>query len=687
MPTFYRSAVAAAIVFTLSLASDMFPEIAAADAPVRSWELISQHQPRPAGEGRPALLENPAVLEEFVNRRIRDRMEAEHLPAAVFVAILDGEAILKKAWGYQDIEKNIPVDFDTTMFHIASISKTVQGTAIMRMVDKGVLGLDDDVDKLGPSMNIGDSQRFDNPVTIRHTLTHSTGFRDVMTNSSAPPDKFERVRQAIRNYLTPQPTPPGKFVLYCNVCIAMSGGALEDLTDKWYEDVLQEEVFDPLGMKYAVLDIPPNPRVETLDQYMAVGYVWNDTSGQFDRYGKFLRNLYPNSSVAMSAGAMVKYMKMHLNEGKHNGRQFLRPETFREMHSHQASNHELIPGYRITFKEGKQNGVDYYGHSGDYRGNDSTMVFLPDYNFGFFLSYTGDNNTFYRDVITQLIDEAFPSETETFAAPVKTQEELRKYEGLYTNFRFDEPTPMQMVFPLFGQYKATATEDGLLHIAYPSYYFKGGDVTYAQVDEKLFRKVDSGDPSRIGGYLVDYLVFHPSDDGGVYGFSSNIQNHSFLMTKVPWWKGKENFTAILSFTRYGLMTILGIGALLLAWRFLAKVIRKRQFPSSAVGGRAGWAVLGAALTALGFLLAFFVKLQNTLPVNLTYGFDDLGFSPYFVLPLVSLLLFIAAIFLVIRAWRDGAVAPWMRAALTLALAPLATFILIAVKTHLLTYFF
>ncbi len=479
-------------------------------------------------------------------------------------------------------------------------------------------------------------------------------------------------------------------MLYCNVCIAMSGGALEDLTGKWYEDVLQEEVFDPLGMKYAVLNIPVNPRVEALDQFMAVSYVWNGKSGQFDRYGKFLCNLYPNSSVAMSAGAMVKYMKMHLNGGKHNGRQFLRPDTFREMHSHQASNHELIPGYRILFKEGKHNGVDYYGHSGDYRGNDSTMQFLPDYKFGFFLSYTGENNTFYRDVITQLIDEAFPPQIETFSAPVRTREDLQKYEGLYTNFRFDEPTPMQMVFPLFGQYKVTATEDGLLYMAYPSYYFKGGDVSYAQVDERLFRKVDSGDSSRIGGYLVDYLVFHPDDGGGVYGFSSSIQNHSFLMTKVPWWKGKENFTALLSFTRYGLMAILGLGMLLLVWRLVGRSIRKQQFSLSsvggAVGGSAGWAVLGTALTALGFLLAFFVKLRNTLPVNLTYGFDDLGFSPIFVLPLISLVLFIAAIYLIVRAWRKGDISAWLRVALTLALAPIATFTFIAVKTHLLTYY-
>ena len=106
-------------------------------------------------------------------------------------------------------------------------------------------------------------------------------------------------------------------------------------------------------------------------------------------HGEYVRNLYPPSSVAASADEMAKYMLMHMNGGVFEGQPYLSPAAHAEMHARQVSNHPLIPGYKITFKEGKRNGVDYYGHSGDHRGNDTTMIFLPDYDFGFFLSYSG----------------------------------------------------------------------------------------------------------------------------------------------------------------------------------------------------------------------------------------------------------------------------------------------------------
>ncbi|MCY3729798.1 MAG: hypothetical protein OXF98_00520, partial [Rhodospirillaceae bacterium] len=116
----------------------------------------------------------------------------------------------------------------------------------------------------------------------------------------------------------------------------------------------------------------------------------------------------------------------------------------------------------------------YYGHSGDHRGNDTTMIFLPDYDFGFFLSYSGENDTFYRSFINDFIDAAFPRQTESLTLNVAAPGSLDRYTGSYTIFRYDEPTPMQLVWPMFGQFLVAATPEGLLRIDYPAFYFKGG---------------------------------------------------------------------------------------------------------------------------------------------------------------------------------------------------------------------
>jgi CubicO group peptidase (beta-lactamase class C family) len=654
----------------------------------RTWTLNSELMPRPAEEGRPALLDDPELLRQFVQKHIRDRMSEAHIPGAVFLAVLDGEVIYKEGFGYEDLETRKPVSTETTMFRVASISKTFLGTTVMRSVDKGLLSLDDSIDELVPSIEISRLQKFNKPVTIRNSLTHSTGFRDLFLNSSAPsPEKFEEIRPVIRKYLTEQGAEVGEYTNYCNICISMTAAALEEVTGKSYADLLTEEVFEPLGMKYATLDIPINPHSESLKKYQVKQYVYDDDSGEFKLYGEFLRNLYPPSSIAISADEIAKYMIMHMNGGFHQGERFLSAESYAEMHRSQISHHEKISGYGISFKKGFANGIRYTGHSGDSRGNDSTMQFLPDYNFGFFLSYTGDQNAFYRDFINNFFNTAFPPQTETVTTEVKTPEEMKRFEGYYTNFRFDEPTPMQLVFPLFGQYKVSATKDGLLDFEYPSYYYKGGNAIYTQVEENLFRKVDNGEPNRIGSHLVDYLVFETGENGEGLAFKSNIQNHPFVMTRVPAWKKKENFQFLMSFSQNGLMAIVGISLLSLLWRLIGRFVLKRSTTTPILGSGVGSSLFLSAATGLGFLIAFFMVLMNTPPINLTYGFDDLGLSPYFVLPLISLLLFFAAALLLVRTWVGKQLSLLWRIVLTVALLPLSAWLFLAYKTHLLSYYF
>lgn len=670
-----------AVATTPSSASEL-------DGNTRSWTLNSQLMPRPIDEGRPEILEDPELLKQFVHEQLRDRMESARIPGAVFVAVLDGEVVYVEGFGYENIDARRPIDPETTMFHVASISKTFLGTAAMRFVDQGLLNLDDAFAEVAPALRIQRRTRFDPPVTVWHSLVHSSGFYDLFLNSTAPsPEQFEQIVDVIPRYLTAQAVRAGQYTYYCNICISMTAAAMELVSGKSYADILYEEVFQPLGMRHAALNIPTNPRRDIVERLGVTPYVWDNNAGTYRVFGEFLRNVYPAGSIAVSASDMANFMKMHMNGGIHEGERYLSAAAHGEMHRHQNSNHEKIPGYRITFKEGQFNGVKYYGHSGDFRGVDSTMQFLPDYNFGFFLSYTGDNDTFYRDFVDSLLNTAFPSQLEIFTAAVRTRQEMERFSGSYTYFRYDEPSPMQLVFPLFGQITVSATDDGLLRIKFPAYFFKGGEVTYAQVSENLFRKVDHGEPGGIGDLLVDYLVFDTGASGTGKAFRSSIQNHSFVMVRVAPWREMKNFQVLLGVSRYGLMVIVALGLMLLFVRVVTTVLLKRPVSLPVLGGTAGWSILASALAGFVFLLAFFYTLENTLPVNLTMGFDNIGLTPYFLLPPISLLLFAVAVPLVVRAWLSKSLALHTRAALTIALLPLATWLFLAYQTHLMTFFF
>lgn len=647
---------------------------------------------RPDGEPVPPLIADPDLLAAFVDTHFGDQFEDAHIAGGAFVAIRGGEVLFSRAYGQADIETAAPIDIETSMFHVASISKTFLGTAIMRLVDQGVVALDDALAEIAPSLNLDAFIRFpERPVTLRDVLTHRSGFRDILMNGTAPDAaSWERIRDAIPRYLEPQAVPAGTYYTYCNICISMAAVVIEDQTGMAYEDYLQRDVFDPLGMEFATLLIPGNPGAAALADHLVTPYLFDEGTDRFEPQELFLRNVYPASSVAVSAEAMGRYMVMHLGGGQFDGQVFLSRDAAQEMHRHQGSNHPLIPGYRISFKEGQRNGVVYYGHSGDYRGNDSTMMFLPEYDFGFFVSYTGDNDTFYRDFINRLFDAAFPRQTEQVTLLDLSAEELDAYAGSYTNFRYDEATPMQVVFPLMGQFELEPRENGRIALSSPSFFFSGGTALYAPVTDTLFRRVGQEGDGNIPDLLVDYLVFHRDENGKVTALSTSVQNHSITLTRIPWWKSSAAFTALLAFAVGGMGLI--VLCTLVVW--LVRSFGSRRTPGETalpdhdrVPGALILSVLGAAVSGLTFLASFFYVLFTTRPINLSYGLDDLGLNPFFSLPILSALLTLIGACLLARSWTALSGRPLARWLCALALIPLSVWVFLMWTGNLLTYYF
>ncbi|WP_461429290.1 serine hydrolase domain-containing protein [Gymnodinialimonas sp.] len=672
----------AVLFLSLSLKAQEAPQV---------LELPGDTIARPDAEPVPSLIADPDLLAAFVDTHFGGQFEEENIAGGAFVAIRGGEVLFSRAYGVSDIETGVPVAIETSMFHVASISKTFLGTAIMRLVDQGVVSLDDELAEIAPSLGLDAFIRFpERPVTLRDVLTHRSGFRDILMNGTAPDaGAWERVRDAIPRYLEPQAVPAGTYYYYCNICISMAAVVIEDQTGLAYEDYLQQEVFDPLGMDFATLLIPGNPRATVFADHLVTPYFFDDETGAFEAQDLFIRNVYPASSVAVSAEAMGNYMAMHLGGGMFDGQSYLTEPSAHEMHSHQGSNHELIPGYRISFKEGQRNGVVYYGHSGDYRGNDSTMMFLPEYDFGFFVTYTGDNDTFYREFINLLFDEAFPRQTEEVAVLELSADDLSAYAGTYTNFRYDEATPMQVVFPLMGQFEVEAREDGRIALSSPSFFFSGGTAIYAPVSETLFRRVGQEGDGGIPELLVDYLVFHEDENGDFNALSTSVQNHSITLTRIPFWKSTSNFMVLMAFAAGGMLLIV----LSMPASAMYRAFRKRKAQPSATNPNSSefrrplvLSIFGAALFGLIFLGGFFYVLFTTRPINLSYGLDDLGLNPFFILPLLSAVLTVSGAAFLLRAWAAETEHPIARVAGTLALLPLIAWCFIMWNGNLLTYY-
>src|SRR5690606_26176365 len=73
-------------------------------------------------------------------------------------------------------DKQIPVDPYTTLFRPGSVSKLFTWVAVMQQVEQGKLDLDTDVNEYLQNFKIKDT--YDQPVTLRHIMTHTAGFED-----------------------------------------------------------------------------------------------------------------------------------------------------------------------------------------------------------------------------------------------------------------------------------------------------------------------------------------------------------------------------------------------------------------------------------------------------------------------------------------------------------------------------
>ena len=119
---------------------------------------------------------DPVELEAFIDGMMAAHMPSRDIPAATIAVVKDGELFFAKGYGFADRENRTPVEADTTLFRIASISKLFTWTAVMQLAERGQLDLDADVNTYLKSFQI--PATYPEPITMKHLLSHTPGFEE-----------------------------------------------------------------------------------------------------------------------------------------------------------------------------------------------------------------------------------------------------------------------------------------------------------------------------------------------------------------------------------------------------------------------------------------------------------------------------------------------------------------------------
>lgn len=338
------------------------------------------------------------IMQAFpiIDKIFKKYADSNHLPGVAFGLVVDGKLVYKGNIGYTDIEKKIPVT-SSSLFRIASMSKSFATMAILKLRDEGKLNLDDPAYLYIPELKKLKYPTADAPhITIRHLMSHSAGFpEDNPWGDRQLADNDKDLLELIGKQISFS-NPPGIAYEYSNLGFALQGKIITVVSGMQYQEYIKKNILEPLAMKtttYEYGDVAP--------EKLAHGYRWLNNKWNEE---ELLHDTKDGSWGAM--GAMISsidefgnYMAFHLsawppNNAKDDGP--IKRSSVREMHQPWRMN-AFNPNYK--FPDGRTcavttaycfglnwmkdcDGKTYVAHSGGLPGFGSQWRFMPDYGIG-----------------------------------------------------------------------------------------------------------------------------------------------------------------------------------------------------------------------------------------------------------------------------------------------------------------
>ena len=175
--------------------------------------------------------------------------------------------------GLATLNQRQPVT-SSTMFELASVTKSITGTAVLMLQDRRQLKVTDDVRKYIPELPEYDKK---NPIQIRHLAQHTSGLASYFDLQDVPAKKTgywlnsDYVGEFARQNV-PLDFPTGQKFAYNNTNYLLLAVIIARVTGKAYGEFLRDAIFDPAGMKTAFVSEGPGSIPSVNGRMDAIGY-------------------------------------------------------------------------------------------------------------------------------------------------------------------------------------------------------------------------------------------------------------------------------------------------------------------------------------------------------------------------------------------------------------------------------
>lgn len=325
-----------------------------------------------SGVGTHQALAEPADLATRLDAAIESRIAQMGVPGAIVSLSIPGEIDYVNAFGVANTATGVPMmpDFHT---RIGSVTKTFTGTAVLQLVDRGLIRLDDPISRYVDGVPNGDVITIDMLGRMRSGLPDYTETPFFINGlySQAPmgPDAFATTPQQslAEAFALPVDFAPDADYEYSNTNTVLLAQVVEKVSGLSFADFLQQNIFGPVGLSQT--SWPPNG---VMPGPFASGY--NQAADDTDFAGQVFDATLWNPSWGDAAGQIVSNVYDMKTWAATLGRgTLLNPATQTQRITNGT---EVVPGVSYAFAIFNANG--WLGHNGDIPGYATVVVYLPE---------------------------------------------------------------------------------------------------------------------------------------------------------------------------------------------------------------------------------------------------------------------------------------------------------------------
>ena len=279
-----------------------------------------------------------------------------------FLVAKNGQIIFERYNGFANKNEGTKITADTPV-QIASVSKVLTATAVLKLVNAGKIDLDQKVNTILKTFPYEDC-------TIRMLLSHRTGMRNYAYFTDRDKSVWDRHNQltnkdildilATKNIGLESRT--GTRFSYCNTNYAMLALIIEKITGLKYKEAMNEMIFKPLGMTHTYVFDDDKDRKKIVPSYKG-----NGVEIGFD----YLDNVYGDKNVFSTARDLLKFDRAR------NSPDFLKPALLKQVYTGYSNERKGTKNYGLGIRMiNWETGQNFYFHNGWWHGNTSSYITL-----------------------------------------------------------------------------------------------------------------------------------------------------------------------------------------------------------------------------------------------------------------------------------------------------------------------